>query len=42
MKLIKVDAEANLLVVRGSIPGPNGGFVVVRNAIKGKVGPAKA
>ncbi|MCX5682677.1 MAG: 50S ribosomal protein L3 [Planctomycetota bacterium] len=42
MKLIKIDAEANLLVVRGSIPGPNGGFVMVRNALKGKVGPAQA
>ena len=41
LKVIKVDAEANLLVVRGSIPGPNGGFVVVRNALKVKVGPAR-
>ena len=42
MKLLKIDAEANLLVVRGSVPGPNGGFVMVRSALKGKAGPADA
>ncbi len=30
VKLVRVDAENNLLLVRGAIPGPNGGFVVVR------------
>jgi len=40
IKILKVDAEANLLVVRGSVPGPNGAYVVVRNARK--VGPAKS
>jgi large subunit ribosomal protein L3 len=39
MKLLKIDAEANLLVVRGSVPGPNGGYVMVRSARK--AGPAK-
>jgi large subunit ribosomal protein L3 len=34
IKILKVDAEANLLVVRGSVPGPNGAYVVVRNARK--------
>jgi large subunit ribosomal protein L3 len=34
IKVLKVDAEANLLVVRGSVPGPNGAYVVVRNARK--------
>jgi ribosomal protein L3 len=24
------------LLVRGSVPGPNGGVVIVRNAVKGK------
>ena len=28
-KLVKVDAENNLLLVRGAVPGPNGGFVVI-------------
>jgi large subunit ribosomal protein L3 len=29
-KVVKVDAENNLILVRGGIPGPNGGFVVVQ------------
>jgi len=34
LKVIKVDAPANLLVVKGSVPGPNGGYVLVRDAKK--------
>ena len=30
-----VDAEANLLLVKGSVPGPTGGLVFVRTAAKG-------
>ena len=30
LKVVKVDAESGLLVVRGAIPGPNGGCVFVR------------
>lgn len=30
LKVVKVDAENNLLVVRGAVPGPNGGFVMIR------------
>lgn len=30
LKVIKIDAENNLILVRGGIPGPNGGFVMVR------------
>jgi large subunit ribosomal protein L3 len=29
-KLVKVDAENNLLLVCGAVPGPNGGYVLVR------------
>ncbi len=39
VKVLKVDPEANLIVIEGSVPGPNGGYVFVRNARK--VGPAK-
>src|SRR5262245_41435698 len=28
-KLVRIDAENNLLLVCGAVPGPNGGFVVV-------------
>ena len=31
-RLVRVDADNALLLVKGSIPGPNGGFVVVRQA----------
>jgi large subunit ribosomal protein L3 len=30
LKVAGVDLENNLLLVRGAIPGPNGGFVVIR------------
>jgi len=30
LRLIKIDADNNLLLVRGAIPGPNGGLVLVR------------
>ena len=30
LKLVKIDKENNLLVVRGSVPGPNGGYIVIR------------
>ena len=28
--VVKIDAENNLLIVRGAIPGPNGGLVMIR------------
>jgi len=34
LRVVEVDAEAGLLLVRGSVPGPRGGRVVVRNAVK--------
>lgn len=34
LKVVKVDVENNLLVVRGAVPGPNGGLVVVRETNK--------
>ncbi|MCP2325624.1 large subunit ribosomal protein L3 [Hamadaea flava] len=36
-----VDAENNLLLVRGAIPGPKGALVLVRSAAKDKKGGAK-
>ncbi|MEZ4711284.1 MAG: 50S ribosomal protein L3 [Caldilineaceae bacterium] len=36
LKVALVDAERNLLVVRGAIPGPKGGLVFVREAVKKK------
>jgi len=34
-EIVSVDEEKNLLVVKGSIPGPAGGYCVVRTAKKG-------
>lgn len=34
LDLVKVDAERNLLLVKGSVPGPKGGLLIVKNAVK--------
>jgi len=34
LKLVRIDAENNLLIVRGAVPGPNGGYVVVKQSNK--------
>jgi large subunit ribosomal protein L3 len=34
LKIALVDAERNLIAVRGAIPGPKGGLVLVREAVK--------
>ena len=36
LEVVEADAERGLLLVRGSVPGPTGGVVIVRNAVKGK------
>jgi len=36
-QLVSIDTENNLLVVKGSVPGPSGGYVVVRTSQKKKV-----
>ena len=32
--VIKADAERNLLLVRGAVPGPKGGIVMIRSAVR--------
>ncbi len=32
--IAKVDAENNLIAVKGAVPGPNGGTVLIRNSVK--------
>jgi large subunit ribosomal protein L3 len=36
LRLVKIIADKNLLLVKGSIPGANGDDVIVRSAIKGQ------
>jgi large subunit ribosomal protein L3 len=39
LEVVKSDVERNILLIKGSVPGPAGGVVIVRNAVKfaGKV-----
>lgn len=34
LDVVKVDAEMNLIAVRGAIPGPKGGIVFLKNTVK--------
>lgn len=34
LKIAKVDAENNLIAIKGAIPGPNGGTVLIRDSVK--------
>jgi len=34
LEVVEADAERSLLLVKGAVPGPKGGLVVVRNAVK--------
>jgi len=36
LELVGVDAERNLLLIRGAVPGPNGSLLVVRDAVKAR------
>lgn len=35
LTVFKVDAERNLIVIKGSVPGPNGGLVMIKRTSKG-------
>ena len=34
LDIVKVDAELNMIAIRGAIPGPKGGLVFIRNTVK--------
>ena len=34
LKVVRVDEENNLLLLRGAVPGPNGGYIVIRHSNK--------
>ena len=36
LEVVKVDADENLLLVRGSVPGPSGAYIMIRKAKHGK------
>ncbi len=35
LEVVKSDPERNLLLIKGAVPGPRGGMVVIRDAVKG-------
>lgn len=39
LEIVESDPERNLLLVKGAVPGPVGGTVVIRTAVKTKVSP---
>jgi large subunit ribosomal protein L3 len=32
LRIVQADSERNLLVVYGSVPGPNGGLLIIRKS----------
>ena len=36
LQIMRVDTERNLLLIKGSVPGPNNGLVMIRRAVSGK------
>ena len=34
LEVVKVDAEKNLLLIKGSVPGPTNGILMIRKAVK--------
>ena len=34
LKVVKIDAEKNIIAVKGAVPGARGGIVFIRNAVK--------
>ena len=36
LRVVQIDAEENLLFVRGAVPGPNGAYIMIRKARKAK------
>ena len=34
LEVVKIDVEKNLLLVRGAVPGPKGGLLIIKNGVK--------
>jgi large subunit ribosomal protein L3 len=32
LEIVQVDAEENVIMIKGAVPGPNGSYVLVRRA----------
>ncbi len=42
ISVVRVDAEKNVLIVKGSVPGPNGGTLIIKRTTKGRIESAAA
>ena len=42
LKVVLVDAENNLIALKGAVPGPSGGIVMVKDSVKSKTKVSKA
>ena len=34
LEIVKVDAEENIILIKGAVPGNKGGLVTVKNSVK--------
>jgi large subunit ribosomal protein L3 len=34
LEVVRVDVENNLLLIKGAVPGPNGGYITIRQTNK--------
>ena len=34
LEIVKIDVENNLIAIKGAIPGPNKGYVVIKDSVK--------
>ncbi|MDI6632047.1 MAG: 50S ribosomal protein L3, partial [Thermoanaerobacteraceae bacterium] len=37
LEVVKVDPERNILMVKGAVPGPRGGLLMIKEAVKTEV-----
>jgi large subunit ribosomal protein L3 len=37
VRVVKVDNEKDILMVKGSVPGPDGGMVIIKHTTKGRL-----
>jgi len=40
LEVVQADAEKEILLIKGALPGPRGGVVLIRNAVKQRVSEA--
>ena len=36
LTIVRVDAEQNIILIKGGLPGPKGGLLVIKNTVKGR------